>query len=174
MSATLAQPAAGTEKITSLVFACRWCALLGAERAGRGRVPMNPGFRLLPVECAGAIPLDILLRAFADGAHGVAVMGCHFGGCRHNEANRNAHARLEILATALGAVGMRPERLLLSWGTAHEGHQFASVVNDFMHTLQTLKEEPDLALLQGVFPLPTCKDAHSAATIEGGNEEVRP
>ena len=174
MSATLAQPATGTGEVKSLVFACRWCALLGAERSGRGRVAMDPGFRLIPVECAGAVPLDILLRAFADGAHGIAVMGCHFGGCRHNEANRNAHARLEVLATALGAIGMRPERLLLSWGTAHEGHQFACVVNDFMRTLQAIKREPDLALLQGVFTLQAHGGAHDAAAMGGGNKEARP
>ncbi|MGN5486396.1 hydrogenase iron-sulfur subunit, partial [Campylobacter coli] len=87
----------------ALVFACRWCSLLGAERAGRERLALPPDFRLIPVECAGSVPLDIILRAFADGAAGVAVMGCHFGGCRHNESNRTAHARLEMLATALAA-----------------------------------------------------------------------
>ncbi len=137
----------------ALIFACRWCALLGAERAGRERLPLPAGFRLIPVECAGAVSQDIVLRAYADGAHGVAVLGCHLGGCRHNEANRNSHARLETLAAALAALGMRRERLLLSWGTAHEAAQFAERLSDFMRGLETLRCEDDLLLLRGDFNL---------------------
>jgi coenzyme F420-reducing hydrogenase delta subunit len=106
------------------------------------------------VECAGAVALDLVLRAFAQGAHGIVVMGCHLGGCRHNEANRNAHARLEMLAAALEAVGMRRERLLLSWGTAHEAAQFTRLLTDFMRGVEGLRHEKDLALLRGSFSLP--------------------
>ncbi len=138
----------------ALVFACRWCSLLGAERAGRERLDLDPAFRVIPVECAGSVSLDLILRAFADGAAGIAVMGCHLGGCRHNEANRAAHARLETLGAALSAIGVRRERLLLSWGTAHEAQQFAAVLGDFMRALRGLGAESDLALLQGRFTAP--------------------
>lgn len=138
----------------ALVFACRWCSLLGAERAGRERLALPAGFRVIPVECAGAVSLDIILRAYADGAHGVAVMGCHLGGCRHNEANRNAHARLEMLASALSVLGVKGERLLLSWGTAHEAGRFAAQMADFMRGLESLRNADDLPLLRGDFPPP--------------------
>jgi len=134
-----------------LVFACRWCALLGAERAGRERIALAPAFRLIPVECAGGISTDAILRAFADGFHGVAVMGCHLGGCRHNEANRNAHARLELLGTALNCIGIRRERLLLSWGTAHEAAQFSTVLSGFIRDLEQLAASPDLPIMRGDF-----------------------
>ena len=137
--------------VKTLVFACRWCSLLGAERAGREHLDLPPEFRLIPVECAGAVSMDLILRAFADGAHGVAVMGCHLGGCRHNEANRNAHARLTTLAKALAVLGVRPERLLISWGTAHEAAQFATVLKDFQTKINSLQGASDLALLQGDF-----------------------
>ena len=137
-----------------LVFACRWCALLGAERAGRDRIALDPRFRLIPVECAGAVSSDLVLRAFADGAAGVAIMGCHLGGCRHNESNRNAHARLNLLGAALEAVGVSPFRLLLSWGTAHEGRQFAALLSRFTTTLDSLENSPDLRLLRGLFNKP--------------------
>ena len=133
----------------ALIFACRWCSLLGAERAGRERKNLPANFRVIPVECAGAVSLDLVLRAFADGFHGVAVMGCHMGGCRHNEANRNAHARLEMLGSALEALGVRPERLLISWGTAHEAGQFTAQVTHFLHTLEQVRNAPDMPLLRG-------------------------
>jgi len=143
-------------KAKALVFACRWCALLGAERAGRERITLDPAFRLIPVECAGGISTDAILRAFADGFHGVAVMGCHLGGCRHNEANRNAHVRLALLGTALVSIGIRKERLLLSWGTVHEAVQFASVLSGFIRDLEQLAASPDLLIMQGDFTAPPC------------------
>jgi coenzyme F420-reducing hydrogenase delta subunit len=149
--------------VKTLLFACRWCALLGAERAGRDRLALDPDFRLIPVECACSISLDTVLRAFADGAHGVAVMGCHLGGCRHNEANRTAQARLEMLACALNAVGIRKERLLLSWGTAHESGQFAAVLSDFQQSVRALTQEADLKLAHGEFPLPLWTGAKKEA-----------
>ena len=155
MSVSAQGPALAAEKAKALVFACRWCALLGAERAGRERIALDPAFRLIPVECAGGISTDAILRAFADGFHGVAVMGCHLGGCRHNEANRNAHARLELLGTALGSIGIRGERLLLSWGTAHEAAQFAAVLSSFIRALEQLAASPDLALMRGDLAAPS-------------------
>jgi len=146
--------ARAAEKPKALVFACRWCALLGAERAGRERIALDPAFRLIPVECTGGIATDSILRAFADGFHGVAVMGCHLGGCRHNEANRNAHARLELLGTALDCIGIRRERLLLSWGDAHEAAGFAAVLSGFQRNLEQLAASPDLPLMRGDFTAP--------------------
>ena len=151
--------------VKTLVFACRWCALLGAERAGRDHLALDPYFRLIPVECACSISLDTVLRAFADGAHGVAVMGCNLGGCRHNEANRTAQARLEMLACALDAVGIHKDRMLLSWGTAHEAGQFAAVLSDFQQSVRALTQGADLKLVHGEFSLPVWpgkdKDAQS-------------
>ncbi|MDR0466243.1 MAG: hydrogenase iron-sulfur subunit [Deltaproteobacteria bacterium] len=147
--------APATEKPKVLVFACRWCALLGAERAGRERIALDPAFRLIPVECAGGVSTDAILRALADGYHGVAVMGCHFGGCRHNESNRNAHARLELLGAALACIGIRRERLLLSWGTAHEAAQFADLLSGFIRDLEQLAASPDLPIMRGDFTDPS-------------------
>jgi len=120
------------------VFACRFCSLLGAERAGRDRLPLPAGIRLMPVSCAGSVSADAVIQAFVNGASGVAVLGCHLGGCRHNDANRDEHVRLETLADLLEAVGIDRRRLLISWGTAHEAEQYARTMNDFAAELDTL------------------------------------
>ena len=120
------------------VFACRWCSLLGAERAGRDRLPLPEGIRLMPVSCAGSVSTDAVIQAFVNGASGVAVLGCHLGGCRHNDANRDEHVRLETLADLLEAVGIDRRRLLISWGTAHEAEQYARTMNDFAAELDRL------------------------------------
>ncbi len=125
-------------EIRAAIIACRWCPLLGADRAGRERMSLPASFRLIPVECASSVEPDLVLRAFADGIDGVAVLGCHIGGCRHNEANRPARLRLSLLQDLLDTVGLDRRRLLLSWGTAHEGHQFADLVRGFMTVLAGL------------------------------------
>lgn len=134
-----------TRQIRAVVFACRWCALIGADRAGKDRIELPASFRIIPVECAASVEPDLALRAFADGLDGVAVLGCHLGGCRHNEANRTARLRLTLLQDLLETIGLDRRRLLLSWGSAHEGHQFAALVREFAAVLTGLPPmDPDL------------------------------
>ena len=132
------QAPARRSKIRAVVFACRWCALVGADRAGKERMDLPASFRVIPVECAAGVEPDLVLRAFADGVDGVAVMGCHLGGCRHNEANRPARLRLMLLQDLLDIIGLDRSRLLLSWGTAHEGYQFAGLMREFTAILAGL------------------------------------
>jgi F420-non-reducing hydrogenase iron-sulfur subunit len=126
-----------------LVFACRWCALIGADAAGRGKTDLPVSFRVIPVECASIVEPDSVLRALASGADGVAVMGCHLGGCRFNDANHVAFKRMEALGDLLDTVGIGRRRLLLSFGTAHEGRQFAEVLGTFLREIEPL---PPLAI----------------------------
>ena len=131
-------------RATICVFACEWCALLGAERAGFERLPLPGSLRLLPVPCAGSVSATDILEAFSAGAQGVAVLGCHLGGCRHNEANRDAHRRLSTLAALLEETGIGQKRLLLSFGTAHEAAQYAQLMRDFAQVIAHLPPLPEL------------------------------
>lgn len=121
-----------------LVFACRWCALIGADAAGRRRLAMPASFRVIDVECAALVEPDAILRALASGADGVAVLGCHLGGCRFNDANHVAAKRLSALGDLLDTVGIGRRRLLLSFGTAHEGPPFAELIRGFCAELEPL------------------------------------
>jgi coenzyme F420-reducing hydrogenase delta subunit len=118
-----------------LIFACKWCGLIGADGAGKKRMQLPTQFRVIPVECAALVEPDAVIRALASGISGVAVMGCHLGGCRFNHANHAALKRLELLKTLLDATG---KRLLISFGTAHEDHQYAEVVKTFFEELRAL------------------------------------
>lgn len=124
-----------------VIFACKWCGGIGADRAGKARISLPTHFRLIRVECGARIEPDLILRALADGIDGVAVLGCHLGGCRYNHANHSAAKRVELLQTLLDAVGVGSTRLLVSWGTAHEPHQFAELVSRFF---QELQKQPSL------------------------------
>lgn len=121
-----------------LVFSCRWCSGIGADDAGRQRLPMPAGFRCVAVECAASIDPDIILKAFSAGAEGVAVLGCHLEGCRYNRANHAAAKRMALLASLLETVGIGAGRLLVSFGTAHEGYQFAKLMRRFSERIAAM------------------------------------
>ena len=121
-----------------LVFACRWCGLIGADGAGRKHIELPSSFRVIPVDCAGYVEPDAVIRAFASGATGVAVLGCHVGGCRFNDANHPALKRMEMLKTLLDTTGIGGNRLLLGFGTAHESHQYADMIKAFHRELEGL------------------------------------
>jgi len=121
-----------------LIFACKWCGLIGADGAGKKRMQLPPQFRVIPVECAALVEPDAVIRAFASGMTGVAVLGCHLGGCRFNDANHSAIKRLELLKSLLDATGIGGNRLLISFGTAHEDYQYAEVVNTFFDQLKAM------------------------------------
>jgi len=131
----VAEPKAAPKVI---VFACRWCALIGADAAGKNKVQLPPQFRIIPVECASRVEADAIIRAFSAGIDGVAVMGCHLGGCRYNNANHRSAKRLELLRPLLDTVGIDSRRMLTSFGTAHEYHQYADVIRKFYHRLEGL------------------------------------
>jgi len=126
----------GGKRARILVFACRWCGGIGAERAGWKRADLPASFRVIPVECAALVEPDAVFRALAAGIDGVAVLGCHVGGCRYDEANHAALKRMELLKVLLDTAGIGGERLCLAFGTAHEDHQFAAVMGDFRRLLQ--------------------------------------
>lgn len=138
-----------TDKITReklgpkiLIFACRYCPLIGAEEAGRQRLDIQESFRVISVECISRVEPDAVIRAFSLGIDGVAVLGCHLGGCRYNDANHRSAKQMKLLATLLDTVGIDSKRLLVSYGKAHEAHQFAGLIHGFANVLKTLPGIP--------------------------------
>ncbi len=125
-----------------LVFACNWCSYAGADTAGVSRLAQTPHFRLLRVMCSGRVHPAFVLRAFARGADGVMVSGCHFGDCHYLFGNHRAaeqHAKTEALIELLG---LGRERLRLEWISAAEGARFADTMNAFAADVRAAGRSP--------------------------------
>ena len=133
-----------------LVFACNWCSYAGADTAGVSRLTQTPHFRLLRVMCSGRIHPAHVLRAFARGADGVMVSGCHFGDCHYLFGNHRAVEQFEKTRALARLLGLEEERLRLEWISAAEGIRFAETMNDFV------------AQVRGVGPSPIAPDATPA------------
>ena len=125
-----------------LVFACNWCSYAGADTAGISRLAQTPHFRLLRVMCSGRVHPAFVLRAFARGADGVMVSGCHFGDCHYRFGNYRAVEQYDKLKLLVGMLGLDPERIRLEWISAAEGVRFAQVMNEFVSDVRQAGPSP--------------------------------
>ncbi len=119
-------------------FLCRWCSYQGADLAGTSRVKYPPNVTPIRVMCSGRVDPQFVMKAFAEGADGVLVCGCHPGDCHYQQGNYSAMRRYPLLQRLLGQFGIEPERVRLEWVSAAEGRRFAEVVTDMTNQIREL------------------------------------
>jgi coenzyme F420-reducing hydrogenase delta subunit len=119
-------------------FCCNWCSYAGADMAGTSRFTYPAQVRIIRVPCSCRVDISFVLRAFARGADGVIVCGCHLGDCHYATGNHHTKQRMEDLFGLLSFMGMEGDRLRLEWISAAEGAKFADVMNDFVTRIEKL------------------------------------
>jgi F420-non-reducing hydrogenase iron-sulfur subunit len=119
-------------------FLCTWCTYTGADLAGISRMKYRPNVRVIRFMCSGRIDAQFILKAFAEGADGVIVSGCHPGDCHYQEGNYKALRRYHLLQKLLGQYGINPARFKLTWVSASEGEKWQQVVNSFTEEIRAL------------------------------------
>ena len=119
-------------------FFCNWCSYAGADLAGTARTKYPPNVRVIRVMCSGRVDERLILKAFALGADGVLVCGCHPGDCHYQKGNLNARRRVTGLKPFLEAVGIGGDRLRLEWISASEAPRVAETVKGFTETMRRL------------------------------------
>jgi F420-non-reducing hydrogenase iron-sulfur subunit len=128
-----------------VAFLCRWCSEAAAERAGAARARVAPNLLPVRVPCTGRVDPQMILHAFAGGADGVLVLGCHPGDCHYREGNLRARDRVLLLGAALAPLGIEPARLRLEWVSATEGDRFVRVVEEAVEALRRLGPRKEAA-----------------------------
>ena len=123
---------------TIIGFLCRWCSYTGADLAGTSRVKYPPNMIPLKVMCSGRVDPSLVLKALADGADGVLILGGHPGDCHYHEGNHKTMRRVPMLKSVLQQYGIDPARVRLEWVSASEGDRFAEVVHDFTEEIRAL------------------------------------
>lgn len=88
--------------------------------------------------CSGRIDPMFVIKAFALGADGVMIAGCHPGDCHYIEQNYKTIRRYVMLKQTLRQFGIEEERLKLVWASAAEGHILAEEITKFVETLKKL------------------------------------
>jgi len=121
---------------------CNWCSYAGADLAGISRKRYAPNVRIVRVMCSGRVEPVFILKAFAKGADGVLVLGCHPGDCHYAEGNYKALRRMPMLKKLLSQMGIEDERLRMEWVSASEGDRFAAVVDEMTEQVRKLGPFP--------------------------------
>jgi len=121
-----------------IAYVCNWCTYLGADLAGTSRLKYAPNARVVRVMCSGRVDPQFVMAAFAHGADGVLIGGCHPGDCHYQEGNYKALRRFRLLQRLARQMGIEPERLRLEWISAAEGERVRTVVNDMVEKLKAL------------------------------------
>ena len=123
-------------------FLCNWCSYAGADLAGTSRTKYPPNVRAIRVMCSGRVDERLILKAFAVGADGVLVCGCHPGDCHYHKGNLSARRRVTGLKPFLEALGIGGDRLRLEWISASEAPKVAETVKGFTKTIRELGPSP--------------------------------
>jgi F420-non-reducing hydrogenase iron-sulfur subunit len=119
-------------------FLCNWCSYTGADLAGTSRIKYPPNVRVIRTMCSARIRPSFVLKAFAAGADGVLICGCHPGDCHYSEGNYKTLRRQVLLARLVEAYGIEPDRVRLEWVSASEGQRFAEIVADMTERIRKL------------------------------------
>jgi F420-non-reducing hydrogenase iron-sulfur subunit len=121
-----------------VAFFCNWCTYLAADLAGTSRIKYAPNAEVVRVMCSGRIDVQFVLKAFAKGADGVLIGGCHPGDCHYQEGNYKALRRYRLLQRLIRQMGIEEDRLRLEWISAAEGDRVRVVIDDMVETLKRL------------------------------------
>jgi F420-non-reducing hydrogenase iron-sulfur subunit len=121
-----------------VAFFCNWCTYLAADLAGTSRIKYAPNTRVVRVMCSGRVDPQFILEAFAKGADGVLIGGCHPGDCHYQEGNYKALRRFYLLKKMVREMGIEEDRLRLEWISAAEGERVKVVVNDMVAKIRAL------------------------------------
>ena len=123
---------------TIIGFTCNWCSYRSADMAGLSRIKYPPNIRLIRLMCSGRLDPAFVLKAFADGADGVFISGCHPGDSHYLEQNYKTIRRYELLKRVIAGMGIEPERIKLVWASAAEGAIFANQVTAMVESVRKL------------------------------------
>jgi F420-non-reducing hydrogenase iron-sulfur subunit len=119
-------------------FMCNWCSYRAADLAGTARIKYAPNVRIIRVMCSGRVDPVFVMKAFAMGADGVMMAGCHPGECHYIEQNYKAMRRYSMIQHTLEQLGIEPDRFRLVWASAAEGQQLAEAVDKFVEDVRKL------------------------------------
>jgi len=121
-----------------VAFFCNWCTYTAADLAGISRLKYAANVRVIRVMCSGRVDPQFVLDAFAEGADGVLIGGCHPGDCHYQEGNYKALRRVHLLKRVLHDLGIEEARFRLEWISASEGDKVRTVVNEMVRQVREL------------------------------------
>ncbi|MCD6282051.1 hydrogenase iron-sulfur subunit [bacterium] len=119
-------------------FLCWWCSYAASDMAGTSRLKYPPNVSIIRVMCSSRVDPAFVMRAFAEGADGVLIAGCHLGECHYVSGNYKTAARISLLKKTLAQFGFEDDRIRLEWISAGEIRKFSKVITDMTEKVRNL------------------------------------
>lgn len=95
--------------------------------------------KTISLPCSGKVDIPYLIKAFENGADGVAIVTCKKDECRHFEGNLRAHKRAEAVEALLEEIGVSAGRVaVFECGKQDPG----SVLNQIEQFIQRVRNLP--------------------------------
>jgi coenzyme F420-reducing hydrogenase delta subunit/ferredoxin len=129
------------DNVSLVAFCCENSAFDSARMASLYGLPLPNGLEIVKVPCAGRVDQHYLLKALESGADGVMIIGCHDESCSSVRGNRLAKKRIEIIAEALGEVGLEKERLFFESCAPGMGWEFSRIATKAEHVIRELGKD---------------------------------
>ena len=121
-----------------IAFFCQWCAYTAADNAGRARLELPSGIKVIRVMCSGRIDPDFILNAIRKGSDGVFIVGCLDGNCHYKKGNSETAKRIVLLQSVLKSLSIDPERLLFEGIKADDPQGLSEIMNRFINKIASL------------------------------------
>jgi coenzyme F420-reducing hydrogenase delta subunit/ferredoxin len=82
--------------------------------------------------CTGRVDLEMVFKAFLNGADGVFIGGCRLNECNYTtQGNYDALNMVLLSKKILAYIGVNPDRLRIEFMTSGDGILFAEIMNNF-------------------------------------------
>lgn len=120
------------------VFACQGSCIDSPDLAGFDNDSALARVRLVEISTVGALRLEWLLKAFENGAAGVAVVACGAGQCRYAEGPVSPEGVISRARKLLQAAGIPPERLY--YCRPGEDDDLVGLLRDFVLGMEEQKQ----------------------------------
>ena len=131
-------PPASADKIPITLFCCSRSAMPALLQDRKPTEPLPDEVTIVEVPCTGSISQQQLLEAFARGARGVLVLGCHEGNCHSEIGTMVCRNRLAVLSEQLTVMGFDQQRLSMATLAAQMKHDAENVLKRFVGSLKNL------------------------------------
>ena len=121
-----------------ILFLCNWgphAAFLSLQDEKRD-IPEE--VLMVRVPCTGRVDRSLLLKAFAMGADGVALVGCSPGTCRYGSGTATASHNTQDTGKILDLMGIGQERLRLATFLPEQVGELLDFLHVFLHDIKEM------------------------------------
>ena len=127
-----------SQPLNILLFLCNWGAHAAFLSLQDHRRPIPNEIRMVRTPCTGRIDRAMMLKAFAKGADGVALVGCEPGTCRYGSGTATSQRNTQDVQKVLDIMGLGSERLRFAAFLPEETEEMLFFLQEFSENIRRL------------------------------------